>query len=216
MSKYERIDTKQIINWNELETKYEDMQWKYIDGELENFPDESIERKRCRLVLDAYQILKPYEAEIKKDYALLDFYNSPFKGEDLFAFAAGRLCAVYHQDQRLIEDFFGKQQQKQEPDWKELKKYFKYEFLKKNVFGFDSLKTRLTEIVGKDYDCACVALCIYESPQRQHTGKNFVKWYEVFCKIIDCEPNELYKKPKEIRKQTRYEDTITDFKFLSH
>ena len=209
MSRYDEIDKKTIINWNNIETDYEESQWKFVDGEILHFPDDSIERKRCKLVCDAYAILRCYEDEIKKNYALLDFRQMPFSGIDEFVFAAHRLCAVYHHDIRKIEDFFGKQ----EVDWSELKEYLCENF---SSTAFNIIIQELVIPRNNAIDYARIAHIIRNSPawNKKYKDMKFGEWYKKFCSIVGCEYKKNYKECKVSSQEKAYQDLKTKFGLL--
>ncbi len=208
MSKYDGIDKETIIGYSDLETKYREMQVKMVDDEIFDVPNEEIERKRCKLLIDAYTILHRYEDDIKKDYAELEPYPIILDKDEKFIRASYHLCSVYHQDIREIEDFFGKQ----EKDWSELRKYL-HENLPLEAFN---IITRELVIQRSAKDYARIALIIYKSPtwNKKYKDMTFGEWYKIFCSIVECTYDKNYKLCKVSPQEKAYKDLEPKFGLL--
>ena len=196
MSKYDRINKEQIIQLSELEYKYRDAQWKYIDGDIVETPDKELEKKRCKLLIDAYAVLAPYEKDILADYEKLEPYPIIIDKERDFIQSAYHLCSIYHEEIREIEDIYGRQ----DIDLAPLKEYFTKDFV--GIF-FDGFVERFKERRGKwtKADIARIAYLIFTSDKfnKRNGGTVFTKWHNTFCDIVGAEYAEY--KPARLKKE---------------
>ena len=187
MSKYEGINKDKVIRLCDRVQELENMQYHYDlnSGEIIPAPDKELDKEERKLLIEAYEILRRKEKDIRKDYEELPPYSFLLDKEERFLQSAKKLLDIYH------EEFL-------ERDFTELRKYFSPAF---NINTFDSLVTRLNNKDWKKKDLARIAYLIFKSEKRNfhNVGTKFSVWHRKFCEIMGGEYTSEYK-PNKLEK----------------